>query len=401
HQWHRQQLNGSTLMVALPIPDPQLVTAEAPQNRVGGDAFSRTPEIAVGQGLENLGSGLEDVATSLAKTAGEQAARQAVTLDANGQVQVQTPQTSPIIVGRAGQAYDKAVADGIDPAERLAISQQFTQMRQAYETDPNAQPDDWLRTTADFATKWKADHPGPLGDLGYDTALRVGNQHYAGIIDTATKQDVVNSKSAITTELQSAQNTLYSIARQGGTSTPEYQDALTRWNAAYDKLKANAGMFGIAPASVEQQQKDAQIELIGQGLVGSVDRIVKDPGPNGGIAAAEKLAKSIPSDPRFQSLDHAEQVRLQNLVEARVQFNIGENKSLIDGNAAAARALIEGYGKGQAPTPEQWQAIHDNAVRLGDVDSAAQLNAYKQAYEARRPLAGLGAGGTPAAASVH
>jgi Transglycosylase SLT domain len=379
-------------LVDLAVPKPELVTAEAPTNRVGGDAFSRTPEAGIGGGLANLGGGLEDVATSLAKKEGEQAARQAVTLDANGQVQVQTPQTSPIVVGKAGQAYDRAVADGIDPAERLAIGQQFTQMRQAYETDPNAKPEDWLKTTADFAQKWKADHPGPLGDLGYDTALRVGNAHYAGIMDAATKQDVANSKAAITTELQTAQNTLYSIARQGGTSTPEYQDALGRWNSAWDKLAANGEMFGIAPASVAQQRKDAQIELIGQGLYGSIDRTVKDPGPNGGIAGAEKIARSIPSDPRFRELSQAEQTRLQTMVEARVQFNREENKALIDGNAAAARAIIDGYGKGQAPTPEQFQAIHDNAVRLGDVDSVAQLNAYRQAYETRRPLVGLGAG---------
>jgi hypothetical protein len=380
-------------MVDLAVPKPELVTAEPPQNRIGGDAFQRAPQEGIGAGLSNLASGADDLATRIAKDAGTEAGKQAVTLDANGQPVVDTSLSSPILLGRQGPAYEKAQAAAVEPLLRTGISAALTQMRQEHDLDPNSSPQTWAKNVGDFAQSLRSKYPGAIGEQAFQTAIQQGNQHFANILDEDTKQDLKNSHAAITTALQDAQNRMFSIARQGGSATPEYEQARAEFDAQYQKLKDNAALYGLSPATIDTNKNKAEVELIGHGVVGAIDRAVKDPGPNGGIAGAEKIVKDqITNNPAMNSLDAGTRARLEVQANARIEYNKQENKALIDGNAAASRALVDGYAKGAPPTPEQWQVVHDNAVRLGDVDSVAQLNASRQAYEARRPLASLGAG---------
>src|SRR6516164_7094945 len=109
------------------IKPENVVTAEAPRSSLSA-ADIVGPYQRLSQSLDKLGDSLEDMAVPLAERAGAQA----VTRDADGNIQVEH---MPIF-GRAGDAYARAVrvaalAEGEGAAKRADIA-----LREKYRDDP-------------------------------------------------------------------------------------------------------------------------------------------------------------------------------------------------------------------------------------------------------------------------
>ncbi|MBV8895544.1 MAG: hypothetical protein JO051_03455 [Acidobacteriaceae bacterium] len=371
--------------MALPTPTPELVTADAPQNRVGGDAFSRTPEVGIGQGLSNLGAGAEDVATTLAKQAGAEDAK-AVTLDANGVPSVATAGTS-FILGRAGAAYQNAREVGADANIKNAVTRQYIQMHQDYLGDP----DGFLKASNDYATSLRSSMPGPIGEAAYQTATSLGTQHWHNLVDAKATSDVQTDQQAITTRIGDLKDNLAVLARNGGTDQQQFKDGAKQLNAEYDKLAANQ-LFGFSQEKIDSEKAKAESYFQGEAVVGNVDRIFYRKGPDGGRAAAhEVLMHDIMNNPNLNMGDN-ERSHLVAVGMARLQYLSGEQEAWVHANSATLTATETALAQGKKIDDATLDMMQQQFEDHGFTEGVRRIEAARQTSAALYPLDGLAPG---------
>lgn len=214
-------------MVDLPIPQPQLVTAEQPNPKISSGDIARSGEyVAKGseklaQGIDELGQGLGKLAVPFAEQAGAAAGMGKVTRNADGTPFIAN-QGNSLLFGQAGEAYAAAVTAGHGAALRQQIDQDMTQMRLAHQGDPNT----FITAAGEYADKIAAANPGVVGVHAQQYANSVSVQHFDNMADQLGKIHVESALQTLQSRLTTQENLIDGLAAQGAIGSPQYQQAL-------------------------------------------------------------------------------------------------------------------------------------------------------------------------------
>lgn len=303
--------------------DHSIVTSEAPRSNISGQEVAQ-PYQEMAHALDKAGDALEAVATPLAQRAGAQA----VTRDANGNIQVE----HNLIFGNAGVEYKRAVqvaalAEGDGAAKRADIA-----LRQQYRDDPEG-----YLVAADALnkkmTQQMTDAAGPIvGNALRSAAEQSTTQTYKGLLNEKERLDLERADGAIKAGLSSASDDAMAMARGGAAlDDPALQQAVGKYQTLLDERMTNPRM-SYSPAQRDFDMAQFQSDITANRFLYHTANTYK----TGGAQAAEQEATDILTSPAYklsqeqrESFYHKsigeiramEAIRKQDIGEARAAFN--------------------------------------------------------------------------------
>ncbi|MEJ0094626.1 MAG: phage tail tip lysozyme [Methylocella sp.] len=355
-------------MALVNIPQQGMITAEDPTSRVSGGDVTRSADF-VAQGAEQFGQGLEDDAVPLAQQAGEQAvakAARSVSRDANGQIQIQTPETS-FILGRAGDEYEHVVVAGAIANGQNQTTQDMNDLRVQHAGDPVA-----FKTAANgYIDHLRAQYgDDQIANTLVANAEQMATQHYDSLVNTKAALDTSDAKSSIQAQIQSLQNDLGQLARQGGTDTPEFVQKSGQLHSYFDSLQANP-LFQMPKAVVDGLRSDLNIQLTGEAIVGHMDYAYDSQGL---LAAQKQLHDSVD---HIQGVTDAQRNQLVAQGESRLQFLQGQDAIGAEGVRRSVTALTNAVQSGNHFDPAVYDSALAQAQQYHVADAVAQIQSLK------------------------
>jgi len=374
-------------MANLPIPDFGLTTAETPRSSVSGDIFRTAPQQSIAPGLAALGEGVDALAVKAAESQARQDLQKAVTRDADGNVQVATPDNN-FILGRAGEAYQRTFEHGSLSALQNQNAQALTELRQQFPLDPQG----FKVAAAKYTEGLRSKFPGALGEAAYVNASHLTTQHYDGLVNAKAAQDVQNSFQEITTRIQGLKNDMLQMARQDGVETEAFGNSAGMLKAQYDALVANP-KFGITKEKANYEMENFAKEAKDQFVIGKVRQVRDAQGADAARAWAEKEIRDKPGG-----------VPQEN--DARFNMALGEIGRLTDqqrANAAVAYSAAQNViaimrTPGSNIGDDEIDAAIENSKRNFDTSGAMLLQAERAAKKYLNQTVGVTPQGMAAAA---
>src|SRR6516225_4118640 len=291
------------------IKPENVVTAEAPRSSLSA-ADIVGPYQRLSQSLNKLGDSLEDMAVPLAERAGAQA----VTRDADGNLQVEH---MPIF-GRAGDAYARAVrvaalAEGDGAAKRADI-----ELREKYRDDPQGYQNA-ANAFKDATIKQYSDAAGP--EVGTAVGQAIDNtttMTYRGLLNEKERLDLQRAESRMTAGMNDAANEMKQLARA---NAPTGEG--TAFDLAHQKYQTlsdeRAGNPRLA-YSREEQASDAgklESEVGAQRYLYHVDQTYK----KAGYEAAAEDASDVLTNPQYKFLTEAQRQAYYNHALSEIRYN--------------------------------------------------------------------------------
>lgn len=392
----RGLLFGIVTGMAIPnlTPDAPNVVAQAPQIKVGADAFNRAPQYvpqqSLAQGLEAIGSGLSDLAVPLAKKAAAEdvAANHdknvTVTLNPDGTPQAYNPTTS-FILGRAGEQYTAAVDAGTRSDLSSAVTQKLADIRAKNPTDIQA----FTAAAGNYAEDLRTRFGGAEGNQLANQAHTEAAQHYGNMVEANARRDTAVSLQSITTSIDDTKNQLAAMARQGVNNTPEYAAAQAKLLSNYDQLGSNP-LFGYGPDKIASEKQRATDDLRAQFVVGQVDQAYHRATGDSGRAGAQKvLEDQILNNPNIK-LSDAERKQAYAWGMSRLSYLTDAQRADIAASKAASESVVAAYAKDPRSVPD---VLYDAAVEksraAGDADSVAKLQSARMQSLMTAPTTGM------------
>jgi hypothetical protein len=364
-------------MVDLTPQNPGLVVSQAPQSKVSPGQIAQ-PYSEFADALNKSGEALGVVAE---KTA-EQAGYNAVTRDAEGNIQVEK---APII-GPASAAYSRAVkfaalADGEADLKRKDIA-----LRTQYRDDPQG----YLVASDAFkaaAVKQYTDAGGP--DLGITLGRAIDattTQTYKGLLNESERLELQRADKSITAQVDSTKQDMLALARGGDRSSDAFHAGMDKINTLTNE-RVNNPRLAYPPEAAQYDRDHFDGQLKGNAFLYHIDQVYKDKGVNddgtakGGAANALKQADAILSDPSIKLSEpernafHAKAVGEIHANEALRRQDVGEAR-------AASQSLYLRSSLGDKIAPEEVETVAEAHRAAGDPAGAARL----YAAFARKPL---------------
>jgi muramidase (phage lysozyme) len=366
-------------MVDLATVGNQVVTSTAPTSAITPGVIEQQANQRA-KALGQVADDLMDVSTKLAKNqAAEDLMNQKVTRNADGSVNVENPVSAPLIFGDAGKAFTDAVKVGTIAQHGNSLSQDFADLHTKYPTDPaafKAAAQAHLDKTAQTVT-------GPIGEAVQAEGQQLLTQHFNAITSTAATNNIENQKKSITSQIEDQKNTAIALARQGGTDTPEFKQAVTKMNLSYDALGTNP-LFKTPQDQIDLEKKNTAGLLQGEALVAHVDSTFNK---RGKVEAQKALEEGILNNPNLREVDRS---RLYTQGLSRLAYLTADAKINIDANRAITTEFETNLanGKVKAEDPAVGLAIK-RATDIGDTEGAQRITAaaaVQQHMRAVNPL---------------
>lgn len=278
-------------MVDLPTPQRRLVTTEAPRD--GVSARERAAAGAVlGRGLSNFGKGLEDVAVELAKNEATENVNKAVSFDANGKVQVDTPQTSFLLNARAADAYEKTVNDRVAPHVRTQVDQDLLDIRQKHQGNPDA----YRKEASAYLEKWK-NQDDAVGRIAFPYAERVASGHYSNEVTAKSARDLSVARKEVDGRLDMLRNKIAGLAESGAMNTPEGIRSMAEYKELLDRKQANP-LNGYSAELRRQDEENFTNDLTVASVGGKARRYFEATGDKvGALKMAQEEVEKLPLSP--------------------------------------------------------------------------------------------------------
>jgi len=214
------------------IKPESVVTSEAPRSEIS-TADIVGPYERLARSFDKLGQGLEDMAVPLAERAGAQA----VTRDAQGNIQVEPHWP---MMGRAGDAYARAVrmaalAEGEGAAKRTDI-----ELREKYRDDPQGYQAA-AQAYKDATVKQYTAAAGP--EVGNSVGQAIDNtttMTYRGLLNEKERLDLQRSENTMKAGMEDAANELKQLSRANApTDSPAFKAALDKYHTLSDERAGN------------------------------------------------------------------------------------------------------------------------------------------------------------------
>lgn len=363
-------------MADLPIPSPQLVTAQDPQDRVSGGDVARSAGYAA-QGADKLAAGLDQVSEGLGRAAvplAEQAGRDAaaateVTRDAQGNPIVTAPAGS-FLLGRAGDAYALALNAGMHAKGEATTSQALNNIHLEHQGDPAG-----FTTAADTYILHLRGMYGntPLGQQMVSDATELSAQHAIRLTDEKAATDIGNAKASVLQQIDDTKNSLVAIARQpDGIHAPQFAQGLDRLNGYYDALKANP-LFKVPAEVAESERQRAVSTFQAEAMIGHLDATVTRQGK---AAAQQFITTNILNNPDLKLPDN-ERRQLAAYGMAHLEFLSGEQRAQMAANRAATDDVLTRFKTGTPVADSTWDGLDQAARASGDDETRLKIEAAR------------------------
>lgn len=144
----------------------------------------------------------------------------------------------------------------------------------------------------DLATKYVKQQAGgdgvPTGLRGdiLNTGLADVTQFTADLVTKKQARDTKTQLATINTGIDSTKNDIYALAHNGGTQTPEFQDAVGKLNNQYGML-ANP-VFGVSAEEIHTDIEETLSSAEGEATLGHALATAKAKGTDAGLALLDK-----------------------------------------------------------------------------------------------------------------
>ena len=360
--------------MGIEVPEAQLALSDQPKTQIDSAVFNRPLQVGIASGLEQLGSGAEDLADNLAKTKAQDDLK-AVTLDANGMPQVATAENS-VILGRAGNDYQDAMLQGNKAMLASKISSDVIDIHALYPNDAPA----FQTAVKAKAAAYQSMYPGALGNSLADMTNSLGAQHYANIVENDITLGTRKSLQAITTQIDDTNSKLRVLARQGATDTDPYRELQAHLSDSYDALGRNKS-FGYSQEKIDSEKAHAMDMLNGEYIIGRIDDTFTK---KGRAAAFDAIKTGIDDNPNLDISD-AERNHLHNYGVSRLSYLSAEQTS----NLAALKptmdmqikALQSGNGGPDAVSDRELDQTSTQLRSLGAFKEAQELDGARIAAD--------------------
>lgn len=357
---------------------PKVGTIATPTSTVSA-AQMAAPGVEMGQALRGLGQAADrifDQVDAAGVPAAQAAGLAAVGRDENGQP---TVELRPFAITKSDAAFNAAATQGFLSQYQMEAARGLQEIAAKHPVDAtafDAEAKKFIQTVGKGAKDLR---PVVLAE-----GEKLRQQHFLTISNKAVAVQTQNALTSITTQIEDQQNTLFALARKGGGETPEAQDALARISGLYNQLEKNPA-FGYPAARVSSEVEKIKSLMIGEGIVGEVDRTYTK---RGKADAQKYLTDSILNNEKL-NLSNAQRSSLYSTGMARLQYLDGETKAAVAAHRTTVNSIVSGLqAKVQVPDSEIDGAI-DKAQQLGDAESVLKLNAARSVASLRRAGAGL------------
>lgn len=363
----------------LPSPGP-LVTAEMPSSGVSPEQVAQ-PYRELADTLKAGSEATETAAETTAKYAGLQAGANAQP-GPNGVIQIPK---APII-GPASQNYEAAVKMGVlakgegqakDAARQLMLD--HIDDPEGYRVASNALRDKTIQLYADAGAP----------DVGIALGRAIDSSTtftYRMLVNQKRSIDLHEAAQNINDGITEASDNLHALARGGDTSSPQFQQAWSKF-AALTQQRTQIPGLAYSPDKARFDTDQLHAALQGDVFLHHIDQVYKDPTanpdgrPKGGASAALTAAQSILTDASIP-LSPAQRQQFYSKAVGEIRANEALRRQDVASARAAETALDEESYLGVPIDPQDVSRVGQAYIDAGDPASAARLYAKMS----RKPL---------------
>ena len=340
-----------------------VVTSEAPRSQLStGDIVGPYQRLA--NSLDKLGEGLEKLSIPLAERAGAQA----VSLDAQGNIQVEPHWP---MFGEAGKAYANAVkmgalAQGEGAAKRadIELAEKYRGNPEAYQNAAQSYKDETIKQYTAAAGPEVGNELGRIIDS-------TTTYTYRGLTNEKRRLDLKAAEINFNNGLEDARSTMMALALKGGDNIeqdPAFIAAHDKYVTLLDK-KASNPEFAYDQEQRAYDLKQLQSDLGGQRYVHHVMETYKDQGYRAALADAEDIRTNLKYD---MTTKERESFHAQAMAEVHSQE--GVRKQDIEQGRAALRELTAWRNGGNPIDPQVANMVRQNMVDLKDTTGVAMFD---------------------------
>jgi hypothetical protein len=350
------------------IRPEQVVTSEAPRSQLSaGDIVGPYQRLA--NSLDKLGAGLEDMAMPLAERAGTQA----VTRDADGNIQVEH---APIF-GKAGDAYARAVrvaalAEGEGAAKRADI-----ELREKYRDNPKGYQNA-AQAYKDATVKQYTAAAGP--EVGNAVGQAIDNtttMTFRGLLNEKERLDLARSESCIKAGREDAANEMKQLSRANAPTGPG-----TAFDLAHQKYETLSNELAGNPRlayTEEERASDAgklQSEIGAQRYLYHVDQTYK----KAGYEAAVDDASDILTNPAYKFLTEQQREAYHSHAMTEIRANYAVQQQDLGAAHNALNILKDRQVRGETISPDEVWQVRNSFEKLNNPAGVLAVdNAFKHA----------------------
>lgn len=365
-------------MVDLPkVPIPDTVTQPVRTSISSAEVAAPYAEIA--HGLDKTGEMLTETSVELAKIAGEQAVR---TDDAGNLV----VDKAPLLVGPAAPAFARAARMTYATKLQPQIETDMLKLRLENPNNPEA--------FKAAATNYKAEKLSQVDDptlkVGIDTMISTNAAHnYRTSLIETNQNQVSDAMESYKSRIKDMNEKGSTLARQGGTETPEYQ-SLAHDRAALYKELGDDPRFKFSPERAALEMRENRDNDVGQAVIGQAQRIFQT---KQNAAAAQKFLQDAFWGEGSEKLNLSASKRDHFVAEGmHALANISAiDRQAIAENASGVKQYITDRFKNPALYDEgAYNDLRQRSRDIGDVKSEQDLIRFRDLLPTAQNLKKMG-----------
>jgi hypothetical protein len=357
-------------MVDLPKVTRRLVTTEAPQSGLSARDIA-APYAFAAEAAREISGAVESVAEANV----EDAAARAVTVGADGEIQVE--RTAIPMVGKVGRHYDRLVRTGAVVQADAIADRDLLDLRQESRGDPAA----FMAAAEAYRDQRVGQLSETVGEAG-GAALRrqIDNRitaSYGSLLAEHQNIAIKRNNEAIDARITTLSDEMETLARRNGIG-PEYDERLANVRALLAE-KVNNPLLAFPQEKADAFLDTLNTRVQGAAIHESTERVYRERGYD---AARTYLRESVRSlDGKVKQLDKIEMegLKLLRAEEARLKGD----RDGISREWAAAR------GQAADLDPAVLEDIQARAAAVGNTRVATDVAVTRRAIETRAAVRSL------------
>lgn len=362
------------------LPDTPIATAQMPRSALSKSDIA-APYRDMAEAMDKGGAALTEVATGLAEKAGEEAGRKSVRTADDGSLVVDDTR-NPFIIGPAAKAYERAAKLTQAAQIQPKVETDLLNLRLQHQNDPagfysaaKTYGDTILNGDAEKGTPGIQD-PHIRGAVGDFVNTNIQHNLRTSLIE-ANNQNTAEALQTYQAQIKNLNEQMSSVARQGGTDTPEYlkmaKDRATFWR----ELQADP-RFKFSKERAELEINEAFSNDKVQEVIGQVQRQYQK---DGDLAKAKQSLQNAFWGEGSDRLnltaakrDHgvAEGIKALSILTSQDREAIAENRQAVTGYLHSIIVNPKAFDEGQ----------HGNMLQrardIGDFKSEHELEEAKR-----------------------
>lgn len=331
-------------MVDLPEIKNVVPQVQAPQSRVSPGQIAQ-PFLELSANLDKAGEMLsKDVAEPLARRAG----LQAVSRDADGNVQVERPP----IVGDAAIAWSRAMKVSAVADFEKTFQVDDAKIRNEHRSDPEG----YLKATKAYGAEKVAQYKkaaGPEAALSIEQIINnQSGQTYRGLLNEKQRLDLISANRVITASIEQDKSDLFTLYRNGGENSPDAARLLGNIQGKLGELVRNP-LMAFPQELADQQVAHLKSELRVASLTRSiVDETYAQKGYNEAVREAEGILRDrnlkLPDNERMLAFS-----RVKQALDARARDDNRIAAGINDQITRLGKTAAQGY----PPNPDELATV--------------------------------------------